>query len=241
MSNAAHHRALCAASIISPEAVRSARNTADNCIRQEMCLAQPMCGDSVEPVVAGLPQGSGAPCPHRYPSPHGRRCDVNRTPPLFCAISTGWGGRRDPAHARLNALSPFDGGVILPFYSGAKYAQDNRGNSPCADLSEHNLKLYTPFCFSRHLPRAATHWASRPLSAVAPDWGRRPYWTATLPLARLSARRATSLIASPSRNAATNISRPLGAHNFHIGTIRAVRRGWSLSFSAPALRRGACI
>lgn len=230
-----------AASIILPVAMPVARNTAGNCIPPEIGLAKQMAGGNVETVVAGLPQGSGTPRPYRYPSPFGRRCDCYRAPPFFYGGSKGYANKRDFAHSQGNGVRAFDGGVFLASYCGIKNIPDKRGRSPCSEYSNHNPKRCSSFSPCRHLPLAVRIWARRPLSAVAPDWALLPCWTATLPLARWSARPVTLRIASPSRNAAGNRHRPQGASNIHLGTIRAGRRGWSLPFSASALRRGACI
>ncbi len=230
-----------AASVNLPIDLRSARNTADNCFGHKTHLASSALGGSLETVVAGLPQGSGAPRPNRYPSPYGRRRVANRTPPLFLAVTNAWTHRRDPAHGRLIGDCRFDEEAVLTSYCGTNYAQDKRGSSPCAEHSENNLRLYWPSLPSRPFQPAVTPLSSRRRSAELAVLGPRPSWAATLPLAPSSARRATSPIARPSRTAATNTRRPPGARIIHLGTIRADRRGWSLPFSAPALRRGACI
>ncbi len=229
------------ASVNLPAARRSARNTADNCSGCKMRLDSVSRNGSLMTVVAGLPQGSGALCPNRYPSPYGRRRVANRTPPFFRAVTNAWTHRRNPAQGRVIGNCRFDGPAVLTSNRATHHARETRGSSQCKEHPKNNPRLYWPFLPSRRLQLAVTPLSSRRRLAVLAAWGLRLSWAAILPLAPSSVRRATSPIVRLSRTAATNTRRPTGARVILNGTIRADRRGWSLPFSAPALRRGARI
>ncbi len=229
------------AGMILPATARAARNTADDCARRKLRLAAGLRNGSVRSVVADLPQGSGAHRPHRYPSPSGRRCDTCRTPPIFSCKTTASLYRQSSAHWGPFGPCHFDDRGDLTSYAWAAPTPDIRGNHPCKEDSEFNPRLYAQCWPYRRSPRAVIRWASRGLSAAAPVWAQQPFWMATLPPAPWSGLPATSPTASPSRTAVNNTRRPSGARNIHLEATHADRRGWLLSFSAPALQRGACI
>ncbi len=207
-----------------------ARNTADNCIVVQMHLAGPADAVSVTSVVAGLPQGSGAPRPNRYPSPDRRRCAHLRTPPLFVFSSNACAYRQELAQKRVGHTCGFDVDAILHSDMCAQSAYKKRGSRTCSEQSKDNLKLYwQSLSYQRSRP-AATQSASRALSVRGRASPARPCWAPIWRLAPWSAQPATSPSARPFQNAVPNTRRK-AAGTFD-RTILAIWQGWSFSFIA---------
>ncbi len=207
-----------------------ARNTADNCMAVQIRLAGPADAVSVISVVAGLPQGSGAPCPNRYPSPDRRRRAYLRTPPLFRFSAGAWAYRQELAQMRFGSKCSFDAGAILPSDMSARSADKKRGSITCSEQSKDNLKLYWQSSSCRPSRPAATRSASRASSVRGRAWPGRPCWVLIWRLAPWSALPATSRFARPFQNAAPDTRRKAAGPSDR--TIRAITRGWSFSFIA---------
>lgn len=191
-----------------PIARPSARNTADACISCQNDLAACQVGGTVISVVAGLPQGSGAYCPNRYPSPDGRRVAALRASLFFCAVSGAWADARQVAHGGKTGVASFDEGRFLTFDKTAFRAVQQRGGPPCIDTSKNNQRLYWP-SLRYHLSRpAATRSSSRRRSGASAGLARRRSLMAIWLRAPLSALRAMSPIVRPSPNAATDAPAP---------------------------------
>lgn len=213
-----------------PTACAVARNAADNCVRPQILLAGTADPVSVISVVAGLPQGSGAPCPNRYPSPDRRRRAYVRTPPLFCIDTNVCSYRQKLAQMRVACTCGFDAGAILHSDTCAQSADKKRGSKTCSEQSKDNLKLYWQSSSCRPSRPAATRSASRASLARGQAWPGRPCWGPTWRPAQWSVRRATSPSARPIRNAALNTRREATTLSYR--TIRALAHGWSFMFIA---------
>ena len=193
---------------ILPKGVMAARNAAENCIAVQIGLAGPGGAGSVASVVADLPQGSGALCPHRYPSPDGRRFASLRTPLFFCRNTGCYSGRRHVAQTRSAGARAFDAGLVLAFDKESRSAGKKGASTSCPRSSENNLKQSSrPFPFWRW-QHAVTASSSRRQSAVSAGLEPRLSLAAALRRAPLSARRATWPTARHSRTAATRTCRP---------------------------------
>ncbi len=213
-----------------PMACTLARNTADNCMRAQIPLAESGDAVSFKSVVAGLPQGSGAPCPNRYPSPDRRRRAPLRTPPFFRVDASACAYRQKLAQMRVGRTFGFDADAILPSDMLAQSADKKRGSIKCSEQSKDNLKLYWRSSSCRPSRPAATRSASRASSVRVQAWPGRPCWVPIWRLAPWSALPATSPSVRPFQNAAPNTRRKATAPSDW--TIRAIMHGWSFSFIA---------
>ncbi|SEL00838.1 hypothetical protein SAMN05216208_2503 [Roseovarius nanhaiticus] len=189
-----------------PTDAHSARNTADACMDRQMRLATESGHDTNVGVVADLPQGSGAPCPHRYPSPDGRRVAALRASLFFCFVSTAYPFGRQFAHTHSGASRAFDLPHVLTFDIRANRVDQQRGGRACSKHSRDNLRQYSFFWEYRPSRPVATRSSSRQRSAALAALEHRPSLAAILPRAPLSALPVTSPTARPSRTAATDIT-----------------------------------
>ncbi len=189
-----------------PMASRSARNTADNCIACRNMLARARADGSFGSVVADLPQGSGAPRPHRYPSPDGRRFASMRASLFFCCASGDCPDERDIAHLHFTGSDAFDEPLVLTSDTRARRADQRRDGSPCINHSKNNPRLHWPYSVFLASRPVVTLWSSRRPSGALVVWGPRLFSAPVWREVPSSARRATSPIARPSPTAATDAS-----------------------------------
>lgn len=236
------HNAQGRGGIYSPACTLSARNTAEINHLSGTRLASGRDAVSVVRVVAGLPQGSGAHCPNRYPSPDGRHFAATWMPPFFRFDRTAWFDRQELAQKRSSAWHRFDlrRGLISNY--AAKVAYKNKGRAKCSEQSQDHQGQSLPFWPFRRSPHAVTRLASRHLSAGARARLVRPCWTAISSPERLSGRPATWLsvrhipsVADKAFRVLTRASGQATPVTSHCATIRANARGWSFSFSGSRL------
>ena len=236
------HNALGLGGIYSPARDLSARNTAENSHSSGIVLARSSDAVSVVRVVAGLPQGSGAFSPNRYPSPDRRHFAATRMPPLFCFDIMAWRYRQELAQKRSSAWHRFDLRRGLASNCAAKSACKIRGRKKCSEQSQDHQRQSLPFWPFRRPPHAVTRLASRHLSAGALARLVRPCWTAISSPGLLSARPATwpsvrhiPNVAAKALRVLTRASGQAKPVTSHHATIRANARGWSFSFSGSRL------
>lgn len=220
--------------MILPSSAPSARNAADNCAGPSIRFAQTRGTVTHGGVVADLPQGSGAPCPHRYPSPDGRRLADLRAPLLFQAKAIPCHFERQAAHIVHRGVAAFDAGRFLTLDDPCIPSDGQRGDRACSKHQKNNQRLYSSSSPSQLLRRAATPWSSRRRSAGSAASARPPFSMGTSPRAPSWGPQETWRIARPSRTAATDrppalIRGQTRPSRFH-PTIRAIRCGWSFSF-----------
>lgn len=228
--------------IYSPARDLSARNTAENSHLSGTVLACDRDAVSVVRVVAGLPQGSGAHSPNRYPSPDRRHVAATRMPPFFCFDRMAWRYRQELAQKRSSAWHRFDLRRGLISNCAAKDACKIRGRAKCSEQSQDHQRQSLPFWPFRRQPHAVTRLASRHLSAGARERLVRPCWTVISSPVLLSVRPATSPsvrhIPNVAAKALRNLTQPSGQaapDTSHHATIRANARGWSFLFSGSRL------
>lgn len=219
-----------------------ARNTAENSHLSQTALACGRDAVSVVGVVAGLPQGSGAHSPNRYPSPDRRHGAATRMPPLFCFDRMAWRYRQELAQKRSSTWHRFDLRRGLNSNCAAKDAYKIRGRAKCSEQSQDHQRQSLPFWPFRRSLHAVTRLASRPLSAGARARLVRPCWTVisspVLPLARPATSpsvRHIPSVAAKALRVLTQTSVQAMSVTSHHATIRANARGWSFLFSGSRL------
>lgn len=185
---------------------QSARNTADACMTRQIRLAARNTHATTMTVVADLPQGSGAHCPHRYPSPDGRRVAALRASLFFCSKAYTCPFERQAAQTSCRPLDAFDAPCVLTSNTRANRADQQRGGRACSEHSRDNLRQYSFFWGFRPSRPVAIRSSSRRQLAAWVALEPRPSLVETWPRAPLSALRATSPTAKPSRTAATDIT-----------------------------------
>lgn len=186
---------------------QNTRNTADGRAVQISGLADTGRNGTLETVVAGLPQGSGTSRLNCYPSPDGRCCVDKRTPPFFPFLANTCDHRQGAAQIRPYARERFDADGVLSSDKGRIPLPHRQGIPPCETHSSHNPRQFSPRSALQPLPAVAARPLNRRCLAQVPGPAQPPLWTATLRLARWSARQATLPFARPSRTAALNNTR----------------------------------
>lgn len=224
--------------IYSPARDLSARNTAENSHLSQTALACGRDAVSVVRVVAGLPQGSGAHSPNRYPSPDRRHGAATRMPPLFYFDRMAGRYRQELAQKRSSAWHRFDLWRGLNSNYAAKDAYKIRGRAKCSEQSQDHQRQSLPFWPFRRSPHAVTRLVSRPLSAGARARLVRPCWTVMSSPVLLLAQPVTSPSVKPTPSVAakatqnlTRASGQAGSVTPHYATIRANVHEWSFLFS----------
>ena len=208
-----------------------------------VCLAGGVMRDNVVQVVAVLPQGAETTCLNRYSSPPGRADFPQGCPSrFFCFKTNNNHVRQGFAESR----PPIKQGFIdrrKPAMSDGVSSLSERGEAQCGrSFIEQPPWLYFPV-----LRRVATPASNR--RSWARVRARRPLscLTATLSLARLSARRSTSPFVRNTQHAA-NASRLKPEPGIRRGVAQRIndmgasRKPVTLGFSRDALlAAGACL
>ena len=158
---------------------------------------------SLIPVVEVLPQRAETHSLIRYPSPDGRAWTRLVRPPLFFTCDGSVQNRRGFAqHGCTRALS-FDPRAGIPLSARINFAQIKQGKTRCEQPKPY-LRVFWPLAGWRPV---ATPSANRHSLGPVRGLGRRLFWTAISPLARLSARPAMWRSVRPTPPNAAKLSR----------------------------------
>lgn len=181
------------------------RSSADSYACFPVRLARRPFAGSLVDVVAGLPQGSGAHSPNRYPSPDGRPRAILRRSPFFLFNSECYNDRQSAAQTAVAWLSGIANAGDSATRGGTFPIQGTRGSDQC---SHHIGQVLPAFSYSP-LAGAAAPFPNRPFSVRVPVRAPRLCLTATSPQAPSSVRPAISPIARHSRIAVCDPARAL--------------------------------
>ncbi len=210
----------CKNGIIPPNGCANTRNTADAVAVRVMRLDRPDFACSIKGVVAVPPQWTETHSLIRYPSPYGRSCTLRYRPPFFRQRERLVARRRRVAHRIGRGAIGFDLVPGMALNRAITKEKQIRGLIRC-NSNQNSACALRPFLAS---PLVATPSVSKPLSARGRGPAQRPLSAAASPRAPLSARRAMSPIARPSRNAASTVSRALTGAAIRTGTTGAFGR-----------------
>ena len=205
-----------------PKGCIFARDAAESSAVAPCILANPPAVASVEPVVVAPPHWARTQRLIRYPSPCRRSCVIWRRPPLFRGISKVYIYERRLAHSAASRICDLDSEVFVRLTGLQSNTHSSKGTEQCDQIVLEGWPSLA--CWA--LPPAVVQFPSRRFSAQARVQGPLRYWTAALPPARSSARRATSPTAKPTRTAVDNsASRHTSARKSSHWTIGAARAG----------------